>query len=99
MDNQAQNYDSSFDSLSRIRDLEEKLRLVKDRLLLVTQNFIEDRNKTFKEVQEMKKTLLKLEEENLRMREFIRRATEQLENVPRKEELARLQRQFDLFRQ
>ena len=83
---------------ARIRDLEEKQRLIKDRVVLLGNSFVEERNKNFTEIGEMKKTLLMMKEEHERMKEFLQRITEQLETVARKEELMILQRQFDLFR-
>ncbi len=83
---------------SRIRDMEEKQRILKDRLLLVGKSLIDERDKNFSEIQEMKKIIIKITEENIRMREFIQRMAEQLEKTARKEELMILQRQIDLFR-
>jgi len=89
---------SSSDLNARIRDIEDKLSLFKNRVLLLGRSHIEGREKSFKEIQELKKTLLQLKEENLRMKEILQRITEQLSNTARKEELTILQRQFDLFR-
>ncbi len=87
----------SRDTIS-IRDLEEKLRLLRDRIILIGQTHIDEREKTLNEIQELKKTILQLKEESLRIRELLERITEQLSNTARKEELSILQRQFDLFR-
>jgi hypothetical protein len=83
---------------TRLRDFEEKQRLLKDRILLIGQSVIENRESNFSEIQAMKRDLIKLKEESLRMRELLQRITEQLENVARKDELMIIQRQFDLFR-
>jgi len=88
----------SADPNSRIRDVEEKQRLLKDRLLLVGQTLVEEREKTFKEMQEMKKTIIKITEENNRIKELLERVTEQMNGIARKEELMILQRQLDLIR-
>ncbi|MBX4196475.1 hypothetical protein KW805_02725 [Candidatus Pacearchaeota archaeon] len=86
------------DVQTRVRDVEEKQRLLRDRILLLGQTLVEEREKTFKEMQEMKKMTFMLKEENDRMKEFLQRITEQLTSTARKEELMILQRQFDLFR-
>jgi len=86
------------ESGTRIRDIEEKQRLLKDRLLLLGESLVEERDKIFTDVQDMKKEFIKLKEENQRMQELLQRITEQLSNTSRKEELLILQRQFDLFR-
>lgn len=82
----------------RLRDIEEKQRLIKDRLLLIGKSVIEEREKIFDEMQEAKKTLLKIEEENKQLKEILRNLAEQLGKTARKEELMILQRQFDMFR-
>jgi|ETNmetMinimDraft_5_1059913.scaffolds.fasta_scaffold46960_2 hypothetical protein len=83
---------------TRLRDLEEKQRLLKDRTLLVGQNLIDEKEDTFKGIQELKKIVLGLKEENIRMKEFIQRMGEQISELARKEELMILQRQFDMFK-
>lgn len=92
----AQQYFSDVNT--RLRDMEEKQRLLKDRTLLIGQNLVEDRESSFKELQEIKKSLLQLKGENLRMKEFIQRMAEQISESARKEELMILQRQFDIFK-
>lgn len=84
---------------SSLRDLEEKHSLLRDRILLISQTLIQEREKTFSDILELKKTLSILREETTKIKEFLQRVSEQLENTTRKEELSILQRQFDLFRQ
>lgn len=99
MDEQQQYYGyQDSDNVSKTRDLEEKVRLLKDRILLIGKSLVEERDKNFKEIQEMKTLLIKMQEDNTRMKEVVQRIIEQLENTSRKEELMILQRQFDLFR-
>ena len=83
---------------TRLRDVEEKQRLLKDRTLLIGQNLINEKDSTFKEIQEMKKLLLTLKDENSRMKSFIQRMTDQISEMARKEEFMILQRQFDMFK-
>ena len=84
---------------TRLRDIEEKQRLLKDRLLLVGQSLVEEREKNFSDIQDLKKEMIRVKEENKRIQELLKRVTEQLGNSARKEELMMLQRQFDLFRE
>lgn len=96
-----QNYptqQSFSDPSAKTRDIEEKLRLLKERVLLISQTFIEEREKTFIEIQEIKKAIFQLKEEGIKIKEILQRTAEQLNNTARKEELSILQRQFDLFR-
>ena len=86
------------DMQTRLRDLEEKQRLLRDRVLLLGQTLIEERENTFKELQELKKTTLQLTDENERFKELFQRVAEQLSSLARKEEVFILQRQLDLLR-
>ena len=52
-----------------------------------------------REMQEMKKTVSRLSEENSRLKDAIQRMSEQLNNSARKEDLLILQRQLDLLRE
>lgn len=87
-----------LDSNIRLRDLEEKNRLLRDRVLLLGQTVIDERGKSFKEIQEMKSIVIKLREEVNRLKELMQRMTEQITSTARKEELMILQKQFDLLR-
>jgi len=89
---------SSMDTNVRLRDLEEKSRLLRDRVLLLGQSVVEERDKGFREVQEMKSTMIKLKEDVNRLKELMQRMAEQIAQTARKEELMILQRQFDLMR-
>ncbi len=81
----------------RLRDLELKHRLLRERTLLIGENLVEERDATFNEVQELKKMVLKLTYQNKQMQDFIQRLSEQVAGLARKEEIMMLQRQFDLL--
>jgi len=87
------------DITTRIVDIEEKQKILQDRVLLTGKSLIEEREKNFLEIQDMKKSLFQTKEEVLRIKELLNRITEQLSNIARKDELMILQRQFDLFRE
>mgnify|MGYP001596100652 CR=1 FL=1 len=82
----------------RLRDLEEKQRILKDRILLVGETLVKEREKNFSDIQELKDSLIKIKEENSRIKELLQRVTEFLSSTAKKSELEMLQRQFDLFR-
>lgn len=90
--------DASAGFVTKIRDLEEKQRLLKDRLILFGNSLIEIREKSYKEIQELKKNLFQLKEEYSRTKEFIQRIAERADESARKEELLIIQRQLDLLR-
>lgn len=92
--------DRFFSELNtRIRDLEEKQRLLRDRMLLISESFIKERDKNFQEVQDMKGFIESIKLENGRLKELLMRITEVIDKSARKEELMILQRQFDMFRE
>jgi len=84
---------------TRLRDIEERQRIINDRVVLLGQTLIDERDKTFAEIQEIKKRLIVLENELNTAKSFIKKLTEKTETAARKEELMILQRQFDLFRE
>ncbi|MFH1803230.1 MAG: hypothetical protein ABH864_07345 [archaeon] len=83
---------------TRIRDLEEKQRLLKDRMMLISESFVKERDKNFEGIQDMKQSVEKLRLENIRLKELLLRISEVIDKSARKEELMILQRQFDMFR-
>ncbi len=94
-----QEQQASLDVSIRLRDLEEKNRLIRDRVLLLGQSVVDERDKTFKEIQEIKGSLIKLKDDVNRLKELMQRMAEQIIQMARKEELMILQRQFDLLRE
>lgn len=92
-------YDRFFSEVNtRLRDLEEKQRLLRDKMLLVTKGLVGEREKTFMEIQELKADVEKLKVDNDRLKEIIVRLGEAVDKSARKEDLKILQGQFDLFR-
>ena len=85
------------DVMGRLKDMEEKQRLLRDRILLVGKNLVEDRESMMQELQEMKKVLTRLREENIKIQDFLKNVANQMAESVRKEELLMLQRQLDLF--
>ncbi|MBS3084165.1 hypothetical protein J4423_05145 [Candidatus Pacearchaeota archaeon] len=81
----------------RLKDMEEKQRLLRDRILLIGKNVIEDRESIMNELQELKKSLSKTAEENIKIQDFLKKVADQLSESARKEELLMLQRQIELF--
>ena len=83
----------------RLRDIEEKQHILKDRVLIMGKNLVEEREKSFVEIQEMKKSILLLKEESIKLKNIIQNLTEQINKAARKEELMIIQRQLDLLRE
>ena len=85
-------------SASRLKDLEETVYLLKERLLLIGQTLIQNKERTSLESEENKKMLIQLKRENERLKELLERVLEQLGKTARKEELMIIKRQVDLLR-
>lgn len=83
---------------ARIQDLEERQRLIKDRVIIMGKNLIGEREKTNEDILSLKKEVLLLKEENIKLKENLYSMTEKLNNTVRREELMILKRQLDLLR-
>lgn len=90
--------DPTLEINMRLRDLEEKQRLLKERTILIGKTLIEEREKSKNDITNLKKTTFVLEQDNKRLKELLQHTAELVNNSARKEELSILQRQFDLFR-
>ena len=83
---------------TRIRDLEEKQRLLGDRMKLISESFIKGRDNNFSEVNELVREVEKLKSDNERLKAIVIGLGEMINKSARREELSILQRQFELFR-
>lgn len=83
---------------ARIRDNEERQRLLKERVLLIGQTLVELRDGLIKELTETRKMVNTLQTDLSRLKEVTRNLTEQSNNNARKEEVAIIQRQLDMLR-
>lgn len=81
----------------RIRDLEEKQRMLKDRLLLVGQNMIDMREKHNEEFIEMKKDLESIKTNMEQLVSFLETASAEFSKFAKKEDLEILAKQAKMF--
>ncbi len=88
---------SEYNPFLKVMDLEEAQRLMKERLLLVGQNFIEAQEKNNKEITELKKQVYDLQSDVKRLKSIIETFSEEISKSARKEEVAMLMRQFKMF--
>lgn len=82
----------------RIRDTDEKQRLLKERVILIGENVVSLRDEFTKELQDLKKATFVLKEESERMKELFSQVAEQLNNTARKEELRMVERQMEMLK-
>ena len=81
----------------KIRDLEEKQRILKDRLLLIGQNLIEIREKNKEAILEIKKELEIIKQNMQRLVSFLETASSEFQNFARKDDLEILAKQAKMF--
>ena len=80
-----------------IRDLEEKQRILQDRLILIGQNLIETKEKTNEKILEIKKDIELLKQGMNRMISFLETASAEFSKFATKEDLEILSKQAKMF--
>jgi hypothetical protein len=100
-----QNNEESYDPLNailsefgtRINEIEEKQRLLKDRILLIGENLISTKEEELKKDLEIKKHLKQIDQEIYSMKSLLSRIIGEISNSARKSELGILERQMKMF--
>jgi len=82
---------------TKLRDLEERNRILKDRLLLIGQNLIEIKEKTTEEILEIKKENEIMKRNIERLISFLETASTEFSKFARKEDLEILSKQAKMF--
>jgi len=80
-----------------IRDIEEKQRILKDRILLIGKNLVEIREKNNQEILELKKEIETIKRDVKRMTDFLKSASAEFSKFARKDEVAILSKQAKMF--
>lgn len=102
MPQQTQSASDSINSITselgiRLSELEEKQRLLKDRILLVGNNLISIKEAHDRQFYEIKKQLKEIESDIKSIKQLNERILSELGNFARKSELEILKRQFTMF--
>ena len=99
MNEEGYNYSQQgFDESSlRIRDLEEKQRILRDRLLLIGENLIDIKDETNEKIMEMKKEIQTLRQTIERAMSFLESFSSETSKFARKEDLQILAKQAKIF--
>ncbi|MEK6875762.1 MAG: hypothetical protein AABX30_03690 [Nanoarchaeota archaeon] len=95
--------DNSFpqifgDISTKVRDIEEKQRIAKDRLLLIGKNLIETKEKTSQDILELKRDIEIMKNDIDRIKSFIESISEEFSKFARKEDVEILAKQARMFR-
>ena len=97
MADEQQSYFQGFNPVTRIRDIEEKQKVLKDRVLLIGKNLIEIREKRNKEFLELKQEIEKIKQDMKRLISFLETASAEFSKFARKEEVEILTKQAKMF--
>ena len=80
-----------------MRDLEERQRILKDRLLLIGQNLIEIKERNDEEILELKKQFEEMKQDVSKIKNFIETISSEFANFAKKEDLEILKKQAKMF--
>ena len=81
----------------KLRDLEEKQSIIKDRVLLIGENLVSEKEDVDKQIIELKSKISVQEEEIRRMKLTMQMMIDNMNNLTRKNEFEILKRQFEMF--
>jgi len=81
----------------RIRDLEEKQNVLKDRLLLIGKNFLSTKEETHEKVIEIKKDVETMKHDIERIKSFIESISNEMSKFAKKDDLEILAKQAKMF--
>ena len=81
-----------------IRDLEEIQKILKDRLLIVSENLVALKDKTTKDSLEIKKSISMMQEQMKKLVSFLEMASSEMTKFAKKEDLDILYKQAKMFR-
>jgi len=81
----------------KLRDMEEKQNLIKDRVLLIGDNLISEKDEMDLQILQIKSDMAKLNDELKRLRMAIERIVDETNGFVRKNEFEILQHQFEMF--
>ncbi len=91
-------YNDAFGGVAlAIRDLEERQRIIKERLLLIGKNLLETKEETIKEIEELTKNINLIKTDLQKIKEVLEELTREVNESARKEEVAILRRQLEMF--
>jgi hypothetical protein len=93
------NYPNSYnvDPNLRLRDLEEKQRILKNQILLIGKNLIDIREKNTRDILEIKKDLDIIKTDIERLGTFMDTATDEFSKYARKDDVEILAKQMRMF--
>ena len=95
--NQGQSEYYETNTASKVKDIEEKQNLLKDRVLLIGKNLIDTKEEDSKKITELKRDVETLKDDVERMKTFLETISNELSKFARKEDLEILSKQAKMF--
>jgi len=96
-DNQSNPFQPQYNAGLGIRDLEERQRILKNRILLIGKNLVEIKEKNNREILEIKKDIEAIKYDVNRMTDFLKSLSGEISKFARKDELQILSKQAKMF--
>lgn len=95
-----EDYETQYftETSTKVRDLEEKQRIIKDRILLIGQNLIEMKEEVHETFLEIKKDIEIMKRDIERLKSFFETASGEFSKFAKKEDLEILSKQAKMFR-
>ncbi|MEK6897885.1 MAG: hypothetical protein AABX28_00840 [Nanoarchaeota archaeon] len=90
-------YGYSNNEVVRMKDVEEKQNLLKDRLLLIGQNLIETKEETSGKIIELKKEFESLKHDVERLKSLVEMISNEISKFAKKDDLEILKKQAKMF--
>ena len=81
----------------KLRSLEEKQRLLKERILLIGRNLVESREKQSNEIGEMRADIDEIKDDMKKIKKNMERMSREIEKRARKKEVDRLGKEMKMF--
>lgn len=88
---------SSIEVLVKMGDLEERQRLLRDRILLIGKNMIETKEEIDKDLGSLKRDVEIMKGEIMRIREVLSSVGEELDNAAKRSDIIILEKQLKMF--
>ena len=87
----------NFSSNNSLRDIEERQKIIKDRLLLIGQNLIDFKKQYNEEILDLKLKITELSKTNEKIKHFLETISGEISKFAKKEDLEILKKQAKMF--
>ena len=89
--------DPGFEVISRVRSLEGKYNLLRDRALIINQNMIDQYQRTNSEMKSLEEDIKEVKHSVFQIKETLKHLVREIENFARKDEMNVLERYINLW--